>query len=233
MISVIIPTLNEEDYVANIIYFLRECENESIPLEIIISDGGSTDQTISIAEKAGADLVLRSGKKGRSAQMNFGAFYAKGDILYFLHADTFPPANFAMQINHAVKNKCSSGCFTLRFDHTHWFLKTNCWFTRFNVNAFRFGDQSLFVNRKLFNFVHGFSEKHFLLEDQEIITRLKKNSRFAVIQEPVTTSARKYLQNGIYKTQGIFFLIYLMYRLGVGQQNLLNTYRKLICQDKL
>lgn len=232
MISIIIPTFNEEDHIAVTIRHLRESENPALLTEIIVVDGGSLDNTVFVAKKTGADQVLISDKKGRSAQMNFGALHAKGGILYFLHADTFPPVDFAQQINQAVKANYNSGCFKLCFDHPHWFLKANCWFTKFDVNAFRFGDQSLFVNKATFEQSGGFCKKHLILEDQEIIRRLKEIGRFTVIQKPVLTSARKYLQNGVYKTQGIFFLIYMMYKLGVSQQKLLNTYRELIRQDK-
>jgi hypothetical protein len=121
----------------------------------------------------------------------------------------------------------------LAFDHAHWFLKANCWFTRFDVNAIRFGDQSLFVTREKFIEAGGFCEKHIVMEDQEIITRLRRICRFMVIRKPVVTSARKYLENGIYKTQGIFFIIFFMYQLGYNQQKLLRTYKSMMKQDKL
>jgi len=121
----------------------------------------------------------------------------------------------------------------LSFDYNHWFLKANCWFTRFDVDTIRFGDQSLFVTKDAFLKADGFCEKHIVLEDQEFIKRVKKTVRFTIIKKPVITSARKYLENGIYKTQGIFFIIYFMYSFGFSQQNLVATYRKLIRQDKL
>ena len=231
MISIIIPTFNEEDHIAATIHYLRQCGNQELLTEITIVDGGSTDKTVKEAEKAGADRVVVSAKKGRAVQMNFGASHAKGDILYFLHADTLPPVGFSGDIVKAVKSGFQAGCFRLSFDHKNWFLKVNCWFTRFDVDAFRFGDSSLFVSRDLFIRASGFSEKHLLLEDQEIIWRLKRFCRFVIIQKPVITSARKYLQNGIYKTQGIYFLIYLMYRMGVKQPKLGSIYRKLVKQN--
>ncbi len=106
-------------------------------------------------------------------------------------------------------------------------------FTRFDVDTIRFGDQSLFVTKEKFLEVGSFCEKHIVLEDQQIIRQLKKISSFKVIKKPVVTSARKYVENSIYKTQGIFFLIYFMYRLGFSQQKLVSTYRKLTRQDKL
>jgi rSAM/selenodomain-associated transferase 2 len=232
MISIIIPTYQEEGHIAKTIQQIREKGLASHITEIIVCDGGSSDNTITEARAAGAHAVS-SPVKGRAAQMNYGASLAKGRVLYFLHADTLPPGNFTFDIVRAIENDVQAGCFKLAFDHDHWFLKANCWFTRFDINAVRFGDQSLFVTREKFTASGGFCERHIVMEDQEIISRLRKSCRFIVIQKPVVTSARKYLENGIYKTQGIFFVIYFMYQFGYSQQKLLQTYRRLMRQDKL
>lgn len=232
MISIIIPTYQEEGHIGNTIRQIREKGCVSHITEIIVSDGGSSDNTLAEARAAGAQAAS-SPSKGRAAQMNFGASLAKGKVLYFLHADTLPAENFTFDIVGALDRDVQAGCFKLAFDHAHWFLKANCWFTRFDINAIRFGDQSLFVTREKFLASGGFCERHIVMEDQEIISRLRKSCRFTVIQKPVVTSARKYLENGIYKTQGIFFMIYFMYQLGYSQQKLLQTYRRLMRQDKL
>ncbi|MEJ7741045.1 MAG: TIGR04283 family arsenosugar biosynthesis glycosyltransferase [Chitinophagaceae bacterium] len=232
MISVIIPTFNEEAQIAKTIRWIRRNGNEQLITEIIVPDGGSTDTTFQKARDAGA-LAVVCPRKGRAAQMNYGASFAKGTVLYFLHADTLPPVNFTEDILQAVSANRCAGCFMLSFDHNHWFLKANCWFTRFNVDAVRFGDQSLFVRRDIFMNAGKFNESLVVLEDQELIKRLKKRCAFIVVKKQVITSARKYLQNGVYRTQGVFFVIYLMYRLGYSQQKLVSTYRKLIQQDKL
>jgi rSAM/selenodomain-associated transferase 2 len=231
MISIIIPTYNEADQIAGAIGKLKDITADG-DVEIIVSDGGSTDQTRQLAKDSGA-TVLRSKKKGRAAQMNAGAAIAKSDMLYFLHADTVPPEGFLTDIINASAQGYDAGCFMLAFDHSHWFLKANCWFTRFDMNALRFGDQSLFVTKVAFEKAVGFCEQHLVLEDQELIKRLRKIVRFKVIKKAVTTSARKYLENGIYKTQGVFFFIYFLYRIGFSQQKLVNIYKKLIRQDKL
>lgn len=232
MVSVIIPTYNEAAHIKTTIEKVWQYDEGGLIKEIIIADGGSTDNTVTIAKSEGVKIVI-SPKKGRAAQMNFGASFATEMILYFLHADTIPPQNFTKDIVKVIQQGFGAGCFMLSFDFNHWFLKANCWFTRFDVDAIRFGDQSLFVSSDIFKNSGGFAETHIVLEDQELIKRLKKMTRFTIIKKPVLTSARKYLQNGIYKTQGIFFIIYFMYRLGYSQQKLVATYKKMIAEDKL
>ena len=232
MISVIIPTYNEDAHIKATIQKLRQYDENNLMKEIIVADGGSTDNTISVAKIEGAKILI-SPNKGRAAQMNYGASFATEKILYFLHADTIPPRNFTNDIAQAMERGFTAGCFMLSFDYDHWFLKANCWFTRFDVDAVRFGDQSLLVTKDAFLKAGSFCEKHIVLEDQHLIKRLRKLVPFTIIKRPVITSARKYLENGIYKTQGIFFIIYLMYKLGYSQEKLVATYKKLILQNKL
>ncbi len=143
-------------------------------------DGGSTDATVAEATAAGA-MVLISSRKGRAAQMNAGAAMAKADILYFLHADSVPPETFVNDILNTVAQGFISGCYRLQFDYRHWFLQANAWFTRFDVNAVRFGDQSLFVTKAVFLKTGGFNEGHIVMEDQEIIRRIRRYGRFKIM----------------------------------------------------
>lgn len=230
MISIIIPVFNEAHIITNCIVNIRAtCATEQI--EIIVVDGGSDDETFAMAQENGANVVR--GKKGRASQMNLGAGVAKGELLYFLHADSLTPLQFDLAILKATQNNAKSGCFRLSFDHEHWFLKVNSWFTRFNVNGVRFGDQSLFVLKEVFHKIGGFREDLIIMEDQEIIHRLKRQDKFIVIRDYVTTSSRKYLDNGIFRMQGIFLRIWALYYLGYPQTKLLKTYKKLIQKHKL
>lgn len=232
MISIVIPTFNEENQIVETLSAIFANARSEDLTEVIVCDGGSTDRTVEIAAQAGA-RTLNSPRKGRAAQMNYAAAQADGEILYFLHADTIPPTNFTAEIIRAFSAGKKAGCFTLAFDHEHWFLKANCWFTRFDVDYFRFGDQSLFISRENFSMINGFREDHVVMEDQEIIKRIRQISPFTIIKKPVTTSARKYLENGIYRTQALFFLIFFMYKLGFDQQQLVSTYKRRFRQDKV
>ena len=231
MFSIIIPTYNEADQIAETISRTRAA-NSRHKAEIIIVDGGSSDDTIAIAEQSGA-TVVKSERKGRAAQMNKGAFTAKYDILYFLHADSIPPNDFTTQILNARRKGAKSGCFRLAFDYDHWFLKANAWFTRFDVNAVRFGDQSLFATKEVFQKAGGFREDLLMMEDQEIIHRLKKYGKFSVLNDYVITSARKYLDNGVYRMQAIFYRIWAMYYIGYSQDKMLRVHKRLIRKHKL
>ena len=230
-LSIIIPTYNEIENIAALIKYLQSNTQNHL-IEIIVSDGQSTDNTVEVATAAGAKVVV-SPSKGRGTQMNYGASFALGDVLYFVHADSFPPHDFIDKIAEQVKMGVNIGCFRLKFDIPHWFLNTNCWFTRFDVNAFRFGDQSLYVTKDIFEKASGFDTQLIMMEDQEIIHRLKRYGKFKVMHGTVITSARKYSDNGIFYTQGVFFLIYILFKLGLPQHRLLNLYRKLIKQGKL
>jgi hypothetical protein len=145
-----------------------------------------------------------------------------------LHADTFPPTGYAQKIWQATRDHYISGCFRLRFDWSHWFLSTNCWFTRFNTSIFRFGDQSLFVYKDAFMKAKGFNEKLRVFEDQDIVKRLAQYGPFAVLSDYVVTSARKYRKNGPFRLQLVYFWIYLLYAFGFSQRTLMRTYQSLV-----
>jgi rSAM/selenodomain-associated transferase 2 len=227
-VSIIIPAYNEAGRIGPLVRYLRGAAGPAeAALEILVADGQSTDGTAAEAAAAGARVLLCP-RRGRAAQLNHGATQAGGELLYFLHADSYPPADFLPRIRGAVAAGYGSGCFRLRFDHPHWFLRLNAWFTRFQAEVVRFGDQSLFVRRTVFERAGGYRADMLVLEDQEITRRLRRHGRFAVLPAVVTTSARKYLTNGVFRLQGIFLLICVLYRLGASQPRLVRVYRALV-----
>ena len=231
-VSIVIPAYNEAPGIGALLAYLRQATAGEPDLEIIVADGGSTDDTRALARRAGA-AVVRSPRKGRAAQLNYGASQATGDILYFLHADSYPPPGFLADLRRARQQGYGSGCYRLAFDHPHWFLRFIAWCTRLPLLLVRFGDQSLFVQRELFARVGGFREDLLVMEDQEIVRRLQARRPFQVLPRAVTTSARKYLANGVFRLQAAFTLIAGLYWLGVSQLRLVELYRRLIRQDKL
>lgn len=231
LVSIILPTYNEAASIGHLLGYLQALAGEPAP-ELLVIDGGSTDATVAQAHQAGA-TVLRSPRKGRAAQLNYGAQQAQGDILYFLHADSYPPPGFLADLRQAVAQGYGSGCYRLAFDHGHWFLRFSAWCTRWPFTCLRFGDQSLFVRRELFAQLGGYREDLQVMEDQELVARLRARAPFRLLPRAVTTSARKYLANGVIRLQGIFTLIVLLYWVGVSQPNLVRLYRRLIRRGKL
>ncbi len=225
-ISIIIPTLNEENSIGILIRELHVRAEEEIS-EIIISDGGSTDKTKENVENAGATFISCS-ENGRAVQINKGAEAATGEIYFFLHADTVPPPGYDRMIKKALSDGAGAGCFRLRFSGNHPVLRFYGWCTRFKSTFLRYGDQSLFVKRELFHKVGGYDENLSVMEDQEMVRKLKKASSFVLLGQSVKTSARKYEINGVFKLQLIFLVIFGLYYFGARQETLIHIYKSLI-----
>lgn len=221
-ISIVIPVLNESLFLGNLLRHLwQHCQNERA-LEIIVVDGGSSDNSSEIAEEFGATVV--QSKKGRAIQMNTGAIHAKAEILYFLHADTFPERNFDHHIVEAIYKGSTAGCFRMRFDTKNPILRFFAWLSRINHTLCRGGDQSLFVLKSTFKQLGGFNEHYLIYEDSEFIRRLYNNGHFKVLQQHVVTSARKYRQKGWLRVQYHFAMIHIKNYLGAGPKELYRYY---------
>ncbi|SDS46395.1 TIGR04283 family arsenosugar biosynthesis glycosyltransferase [Christiangramia echinicola] len=227
-ISIIIPVLNETENILSLIDSLEE-NSAGFVYEILVVDGGSSDGIIKLLQGDNRVEVLKS-KKGRAKQMNYGAQKAKGDILYFLHADSFPPKNFDLFIVLYFQKNYLAGCFRLKFKSRHWWLQLAGWLSSINHIYCRGGDQSLYVESKLFKYLGGYNEDYIIYEDNEFIKRLykKPRTRFKVIKKPILTSARRYEKTGIWKLQKVYFQIYFQQFLGAGPEKLYEHYKKIL-----
>ncbi|MFZ9004867.1 MAG: TIGR04283 family arsenosugar biosynthesis glycosyltransferase, partial [Robiginitalea sp.] len=164
--------------------------------------------------------------KGRARQMNHGAELARGEILYFLHADSLPPEGFDRWILRAMEEKLRAGCFRLRFDPPHWFLNAFAWCTRINHPLCRGGDQSLCLPQSWFRAAGGFDERFRIYEDNEFIGRLYSDYSFRVLPAYITTSSRRYKKIGVFRLQYHYSVIHLKRVLGAPPEILYSYYQK-------
>ncbi len=220
MISVIIPTLNEEGCICGCIEGILA---EGPDAEIIVIDGGSADSTVERAMRYGVTVV--HSEKGRGLQMNRGALSARGDILLFLHADTRLERGWSREIR-AVLRGCSiaGGAFTFRIDEDgrHWrlielWVKARC--AIFNLP---YGDQGIFLRRETFGMIGGYREIP-LMEDVEFVERLKKSGRIVILPKRAYTSARRW-KKGWIRVSLFNQCIMMLYRLGVDPEKLAELY---------
>lgn len=215
-VSIIIPVYNEAKIIEGLLLQLNSLK----VTEIIIVDGGSTDDTIAIAKNY-TDQIIHSKIRRRSYQMSMGAEKAKGEYLLFLHADVVLPEDVIFLLKSAVSRKIELANFSLRFDWNHWFLNLNAFFSKFKWSWFQFGDQGLFIKNSLFKTIKGYNNQLILAEGNEIIRRARKVSSFEKFDASLVVSARKYKQHGVYRLQFSYYLIYALIRFGVGHEQLI------------
>ncbi|MBT8245951.1 MAG: glycosyltransferase family 2 protein [Winogradskyella sp.] len=226
MISIVIPVLNEAKTIEKLLNHLVDCADLKNISEIIVVDGGSTDGTKNIIQNLELRVKLLTSEKGRAKQMNIGAKNSKGSILYFLHADSFPPPNYAHYIIEEIKKGNNAGCFRLQFDNKHWWLRLASWLTKFRWRACRGGDQSQFITKTLFEDIGGFDESYTIYEDNILINELYKRKEFVVINKKNKTSARLYKRHGIWTVQYHFWTIYVKRWFGASADELYAYYKK-------
>lgn len=228
-ISIIIPILNESKTIVSLLQYLIINSSSTNISEIIVVDGGSKDESFKLVSDFNLlndKVILISSDRGRATQMNLGKQKATGTILYFLHADSFPPNGFDHLIINEVKKGNLAGCFKMKFNHHHWWLKLASWLTKFKWRACRGGDQSQYITKELFKEIGGFNEHYMIYEDNILINELYKRNQFKVIQKSIVTSARLYERKGIWTLQYHFFTIYLKRWMGASAEDIYNYYKK-------
>jgi len=226
LVSIIIPTFNE---VANI----RRQAAALAPLpeaEVIFVDGGSSDGTPQELRACCAHAPLRfiHARQRRSSQMNAAARIAKGEWLIFLHADTsLPCASFQHFLQYAKsRRELNAGAFTFRVAHERAVYRYLEFYVglRSRLLKLPYGDQALFVRRRLFEEIGGYREDYPLMEDVELVRRLHQHKGFEILPAPVYTSARRFESEGYLKRTCGNLYLQMLYALGVPPQKLAQHY---------
>lgn len=221
-LSIIIPTYNESQSIENTLISLMHLIEAGH--EVIIVDGGSEDDTVSICKKYTGNVLLAS--KGRANQMNCGAQKASKDILVFLHADTILPDNAAYQIINALSLSNSKwGHFKVKLNGENRLLRIIEFLmnTRSCFTGIVTGDQTMFIRRTLFEIIHGYKNIP-LMEDVEISKSLKKYSMPICMKSSVISSSRRWETKGYLRTIFLMWKLRLLYFLGVSAKKLVKLY---------
>lgn len=223
--SIIVPVLNEETVLEEQLSYLSGQIGQSANLdcELIIVDGGSSDATVSIAEQYGTVI---SSPRGRATQMNAGAAIASGDALIFLHADTRLPGDAFDAIERSLgEHRVVGGAFRICFNCDLWPYRLVAFTVnlRSRLRTLFTGDQAYFMRAASFRAIGGYPDQP-LMEDLEIIQRLRKIGKVVLLPQYVTTSARRHEKIGL--ARSVLFMWYLrtLYRLGVSPAQLQRMY---------
>jgi rSAM/selenodomain-associated transferase 2 len=227
MISIIIPTYNEEKVLPGTLGALLAQPGE---YEVIVVDGGSADRTKAVLEAFGfvstplpliphSSHLLLAAPKGRASQMNVGAKQARGEWLLFLHADTVLPEGALARLNGMETDPTiQAGGFMHRFSGDDWRLKLVSFLDNFRCTCSRiiYGDQALFVRRSLFERLGGFPNQP-ILEDVAFCETLLKHTIPLLLSPPVMTDSRKFLTMGVWRSfvRVLLIILHVQFRLPV------------------
>jgi len=219
-VSVIIPTLNEEEWIAGAV----ESAFAAGANEVIVADGGSDDRTTRKATAAGARVLLT--ERMRAKQSNLGAHAASHGNLIFLHADSQLPDGAAEAVDDALQH-ADFGGFRIGF------LESSRGLTfaaaainlRTRISRCPWGDQAQFIRRETFLEIGGFKEMP-LMEDYELAVRMKRRGLTTILPMTVTTSGRRFLRKGLVRTAAHNWRTVIRYRLGANVEDLARSYRR-------
>ena len=215
------PALNEARGIGATLHDL----NQKLAIaEVIVVDGGSADETISIAESYGC-VVIQS-EKGRGLQMNSGAAVATGDLFIFLHADTILPANVAtvlQKFSNREEDCYQAGCFRLGFNKDSAILRFYAGWTKLNWHKLCFGDRVFVVQQHLFKELGGFAEIP-IFEDLDFVKKKKKKTKWRYLKSSAITDARRFDKMGILNQQIRNFALWIGYLIGISPAKLIRYY---------
>lgn len=220
-LSIIIPVLDEAERIGGLLAALQAWREQGV--EVIVADGGSRDGTPGVCVGL-ADQVIASAR-GRAAQMNAGAATSHGDVLFFLHADTMPPADAPTAIAAAIAGGADWGRFDVRIDGTHPLLRVveRMMNWRSRLTGIATGDQAIFVRRATFDAVGGYPAIP-LMEDIRLSSTLRCVSSPACLREQVYTSGRRWESRGVVPTILLMWTLRLAFFCGADPVRLARRY---------
>lgn len=219
-ISIIIPALNEAQSIGETLDAAARVKGV---VEVIVVDGGSADGTAEVARSRGARVV--NSARGRGAQMHAGALQARGEVFWFLHADTLAPADAGECIARALEDqRAIGGNFRIRFDGASGAARFLTWlYPRLSLLGLAYGDSGFFVRRAVYERVGGF--KPFpIFEDLDLLRALWRQGRFVQADGCVVTSSRRFEGRSFAVTFARWSLLQLLYWLGVNPHTLVHLY---------
>lgn len=228
-LSVVIPTLNEEDYLPETINKIRENAANGEPHEIIVADSGSADGTPEIALGLGVVVIeCENHVYGRASALNCGADHATGDVILFLDADTIPPPGYDECIESALESPGTvGGAFEFSLDGQELGLRVVEALNRvrYRVRQRYYGDQGVFVRASVFRKIGGYPKRR-ILETAYLCEALQAEGRLKLVDRKIDTSPRRFLNGGIYRVFASDIKIWLLDLLGVSVERYADQYWK-------
>jgi rSAM/selenodomain-associated transferase 2 len=220
--SVVIPALNEGAQIADLLSFLSGLDPRP---ELIICDGGSSDNTVELSSKFAK--VVRS-PKGRATQMNVAAKLATGDVLWFVHADCRPHIDSILAMQQVLQDpSVVGGGFEYSFDDPRWFFRVAEYCSNWKNHALGllYGDMGIFVRKDVFVSFGGYNEIP-LMEDMDICRKMKAAGKIVIVPRTIRTSARRWRTQGIVVTVVRNWLLQSAWALGVSPRILYRHYER-------
>jgi rSAM/selenodomain-associated transferase 2 len=219
-VSIIVPTLNEEAHIVETIRSLQRLSGEK---EIIVVDGGSTDQTVALASALNVRVI--EGPQGRGQQMHIGAFESRGDVLWFVHGDTIVPPPALEHIRESLETKSTvGGNFGLRFDGASRAAKQlTAIYPLLRIFGLCYGDSGFFVRRDVYHQIGGFRSLP-LFEDLDLLRRLHRVGRFVHLNCRIVTSSRRFEERSFALVWLHWTMLQLLYWCGVSPSRLSRWY---------
>ena len=220
-VSIIVPTLNEELVLEKTLTQIRQLS----PHEVIVSDGGSSDDTCHIAKKFSHCIII--GSAGRARQMNAAAEEATGDLLLFLHADNrLEPESYRKMLESMVGSKWIGGAFTLCIESDKWSMNLITLLANIRSRYFglAYGDQGFFVRKEVFKNMEGFSLLP-ICEDLDFYRRLRKKGSVILLKEKAHTSPRRWIREGVIFTTARNIFIAILFGMGFPARTLTKWYQ--------